>query len=319
MSNRINAFFKETTDGTFYEFFKNRVNGKSYCEGMDYSERNFNEFWTEENIQLIYDTKEINIFEFLTLHFVIVRETGGTYKPISETYNGINGNPSGISYLYNSGGKSSYNKLRGNKSCYTLFNDAAYNSAHGSKPLGDILSGAGSEWNTKTMPSVANVPNSILCMGRGTGNEYVREADFFKFRGRGYIQTTGRNNYRLLVDYILKYKGGDGIINKYKARWSAAPYNSDLDNICTRSSNDDWDDLFFNTTVIGAKAIKIHANGAGLGKKSGGLLYLHFPLENCTPQKLEQYLVDMGDAINNKGYANLLGNRVLQTVQAMGY
>jgi hypothetical protein len=88
------------------------------------------------------------------------------------------------------------------------------------------------------------------------------EADFYKFRGRGVIQTTWRTDYILLIKYILSNEvAGNATLSQLATRWKAAvPANlagPDLFNaIATISTNDDWD-LAFGEDILLAKGVEI--------------------------------------------------------------
>lgn len=68
----------------------------------------------------------------------------------------------------------------------------------------------------------------------------LRQADFCKFRGRGYIQITFRSGYKKLVTLIKNYTGNDSTIKKYKRKWN----NGNEEVILTQSKDENWDELF---------------------------------------------------------------------------
>jgi hypothetical protein len=81
-----------------------------------------------------------------------------------------------------------------------------------------------------------------------------------KFRGRGFIQTTGRPNYISLIDFVKGYAGDNGTVTFFKKRWAAKP----SDQIAFESSNDDWDHLFQQTDlIIAAEAVRLHNTNSG--------------------------------------------------------
>jgi hypothetical protein len=89
---------------------------------------------------------------------------------------------------------------------------------------------------------------------------FIQEADFYKFRGRGFVQVTWRVNYRAVIAWVQPYAGNQATISKYAAVWKGV----DPDRVATRSSNRDWDDLFQNTDlVIPCVAIGLHNQASG--------------------------------------------------------
>ena len=89
---------------------------------------------------------------------------------------------------------------------------------------------------------------------------YVMEADFMKFRGRGFIQTTGRANYAKIIEYIQAYTGDNNTIDFYQAQWTGMS----TDDAAFSTANEDWDRLFQETDlIIAAEAIHLHNTASG--------------------------------------------------------
>jgi hypothetical protein len=264
----INNVIKTFTSNKYSDFptwFNSEVRGKKPLFGSSVDKDNFTKCW-----DLIipiewpdYGAAGCNFLEFVAIHCIIYNETGGTYKSIHENMNSLdNATRPGIAYAYDQivdKKKASYNK---NKDAKTLFSDANFIAAHGSKQFGNdnkVLRSSDPAWAGGTFPKslFANVKEAV----KTEPATFINEADFYKFAGRGFIQTTWRKGYSRIVEWILTYNGTDAIVNKYKGKWAQAPFSSNVDVICTRSSNSDWDELFSSPTVT-ARAMVSHANAA---------------------------------------------------------
>ena len=255
----IDAFFQKLGSSGFVDWFNSNVGGRENWGGKRISGNdNWNKVWTSGN--LIFNKDTFNLIEFLCINSIIINETGGTFKPISEGL-GSNGHP-GIAYAFDkiSGTKLGYNTLSTNKTAYQLFRDSYFKSAHDTKPLGSVLKDStDTRWSGDTFPQgfSGNIPSETDKGGKT--NTFLSEADFVKFRGRGYIQTTGREVYKPIISYVLSYTGSDSVIKSIKSVWSS--YNGNLDAIASISTNQQWDDLFQKTnSVIANFAVWIHAS-----------------------------------------------------------
>ncbi len=265
----------------------------------------FNHLWSEEGIQTIFGKNTMSLLQFLSLQSIINNETGGSLNPLTE---GVGRPPlhPGISYAFDiiPGTKISYNTITGNKTCLALFNDANYNKAFQNLPLGSQLKNTTNKvWAGEAYP-IQTVPTSTNPAVTG----YVLEADFFKFRGRGFIQTTGRANYSSIVDFIMKYTGSNPVINNMKAAWAQRSNNTDI--LATVSTNAEWDNLFQNTSgLIAAKSIEVHnrASTDYLGKING-----------ADPIVAASTIRNVGKRISGgNNYADLFLNRVTQIIELL--
>jgi hypothetical protein len=210
--------------------------------------------WNEINV--LYNKPEINLVEFLALNTIIINESS-SFKASSEYY-GTKGY-SGIAYTYSRAGgrKRSYNTLSdaGNKTCFTLFNDPVYVKAHGRKKYGKRYKYTkNSKWKTDEFP-----PGNESKETSGDSS-FISEADFHKYRGRGFIQLTGRGNYAKIIKFILAYKGNNSVIKSIRSDWKKRAGSSSVDKIATVSTNAEWDKLFQKTNnIVAAYSLWAHA------------------------------------------------------------
>lgn len=308
-SAEVNVYFNSKTGMNFTTWFNTKMAqkdnwgpiphhaGVTMLADTDAINR-FNALWNQ--IPVLFGSAPINLLQFVSLMSIINNETGGKILPKTELV-GSPDNP-GLAYAFNRipNKKLSYNTLSTNKTAYDLFHDAVYKAQHGTLALGTTLKDTTNvAWKGEAYPPGIDSSTDPSKTG------FIQEADFFKFRGRGFIQTTGRSNYRPIVDFISHYVGSNAIVNQYKAKWQG----KDADTICTISTNRDWDTLFMNTDLIIPSAA-IHIHSVGGGNYLGKITLQHGVDEN---------IKNMGRTISGSGeYASLFYNRVLQIINGLG-
>ncbi|MBY3136546.1 hypothetical protein [Rhizobium laguerreae] len=255
----------------------------------------------------------VTLLEYITYIAVFLNETGGSLSRGTEKFN-VN-TPTlqhpGICYFFDrlqprgaSWWKKSYNGPP-NRKCSELFTDKIFNDAHAARALGrELQSTTDAVWSGDTYPK-RDYPTS----GRPDEMGYILAADFFKFRGRGLIQTTWRSNYKRLVQHIQTYNGDNELILKYKELWSPTNYTSD--EVCSLSGDDDWNELFRDPLLeIPVAAVKLHAVD---GK--------YLPLSNdheIVNSSDKGSIIFLGDRLGGKGYGARLRRRVYYICEALG-
>ena len=314
----IDAFFQKLGSKGFADWFNTNMAGKSNWSGVKLkSPSNWNKFWS--NFRIVYGKDTINLIEFLCLDSIVMNENGGLFSPVTEGVNdiGSSGHP-GIAYAFDSIPglpKVSYNTLDTNRKSLDLFSDATYILSHGSKPFGNLLKNTTNPvWAGEIFPTgfAAPTPSSKAVDPSGVPNTFITEADFFKFRGRGFVQTTGRGAYKPIISYVLSYTGNDSVILNVKKNWSG--YGGDLDKIASASTNIQWDDLFQKTnSIIANYAVYVHNKSGGAYAKKG-IDYLYIDATQ-SDNNLKDAIRKVSLAIAGKGakkYADKFYARVMQ-------
>lgn len=269
INDKIIKKFTNNKYADFPSFFNAEVNGKTqFADRAEINTANWEACW--DNVIPIlwpnYGTTGINFLEFCVIHAIAYNEVGGTYGPKKEGMNKLdNAAHPGIAYAYDKipGTKVSYNNAsKANKTAGELFSDANFIASHGNKEYGNdpkVLRSSDPAWKSDQFPKslFADVKNAVKL----SPATFINEADFYKFAGRGYYQFTWRDNYKRFVPWILAYNGNDSTVLKFKNRWSAAPYSANVDLILTKSSNQDWDELF-SSQIMNFTAMKIYGENS---------------------------------------------------------
>jgi hypothetical protein len=256
----INAAF----GGSFIDFFNRKVgptppfHDRPRIDTAQQVRDRFDAFWNQ--IPAIFGKPAITAIEFCALMSIAMRESSGNLWEHPELVNGPNVPHPGLAYPFDriAGLKQSYNTLSGNRTALQLFGDPLYIGAHGALP-GRPAVPLDQRWGGEAWPDPFPTSPSPAVNG------FVEQADFFKFRGRGVIQTTGRGHYLPLIDFILGVTGNATLQNlaqAWKNAVSAVPPAQQRDAIATVSTNDDWKTAFGEGAVLAA-GVRLHSAGAG--------------------------------------------------------
>lgn len=294
-SVQLNGFFIGLAGVDFIDWFNRELAGKGAFANRRINpdpgedavavKREFAEFW--DSIPVVFKQQEITLHDFASLMCIAINETGGRFRSATERCGrgakDKNGKRhEGLAYAFDRipGVKKSYNTLAGNATAHACFTNPKFCAAHAGLGMSDALSGASDPakidpvWKGDIYPSDRFPVTEDLAE---TG--FIMQADFYKFRGRGPIQITGRAPYRRLVQFIQKYEGGNSVLQKFKNRWlGLSP-----DDACFVSNDLDWDEIFTEKIMV-ALSLRVYADLASPAKNMF-LMEKDFDLLNTDTRK----------------------------------
>ena len=308
-SHEIDNYFRSKCGANFIPWFNQAVSRRSEWAGKAVkgtnTEDHFVRYWTQH-----LSRAPIGLFDFLSYMSVFINECNGDLANVSEGY-GCKGHP-GVAYLFDSftirgangrvWRKKSYNLRPLNRTVGDLIKDPLFDEAHGKLPPGSgIKPTEDPVWDGTRYPQ-----DRFSTSDNSEATGYLQQADFFKFRGRGLIQTTWRSNYIKLVPYVQNYNGDSDILQAYAEKWKGR----DPDDVCTESSDADWTKIFDERSgFMLSRAIEKHArDGRYLPLKPTS-----FDLNGSGVGSIRL----MGDRIGGTGYGLRLKARVRQICLAM--
>ncbi|HEU5381204.1 MAG TPA: hypothetical protein VFV38_37745 [Ktedonobacteraceae bacterium] len=300
-------FFTGTTGKEFIDWFNGTCANRDAWNGRalgssDAVKQRFTTIW--DHIPDMFGTPNISLVQFTCLMSIFINEVGTDLLPISELM-GRPGHP-GLAYAFDSisGVKVSYNQAP-SLTALALFNDANFIAAHGSLALAPTLKNTtDGRWGSSQYPQ-ADYSTSLDPNITG----FIQEADFYKFRGRGFIQTTWRTGYLRVIQFVQSYTGTDAKILNFQSQWAGQSANV----IATKSANADWDDLYQHTNfIIPCVAVRLHNESANS--------YLSLATDAATLNGTSSgSIYNVGKRVSGGDtYAALFKRRVIQIFNALG-
>lgn len=230
----------------------------------------FATFWNQ--VPVAFDRPQITALDFAAMMAISINETSGNMwaRPESSGRGGggrtdARGRHPGLAYFFDrielkpatatakARWKASYNRLSGGRRAGDLFNDADFIRAHNALGNSARLANHGGEfggaWNGDQYPQAQFGTTEDLAT-----NGFIMQADFYKFRGRGVIQTTGRASYLRVIQYIQGYNGTNTVLQDFRRQWTGVTPQT----VATISRDADWDRIFGQSIIL-AKGLSLHA------------------------------------------------------------
>ncbi len=150
---------------------------------------------------------KVNAIEYLAMNTLIYTLVGTNFKPVADSMTLVDT-------------FAAYNTQNFNKTAFKVFNSDEYNSKFDNQPFAALLKDTSdTSWETNVFPvgfSGGDVEKEISV----TNNGYITNADFYKFRRRGYTPMIGREEYLNIINFISNYKGDNAVLKRFNEEWS---------------------------------------------------------------------------------------------------
>lgn len=296
-------------DGNFIDWFNRSLGSnaafsdRNHIRDDDTTRQRFTDFWNQ--IPDVYGQPSIAVTQFIALMCIALQENRGNFFANPEIVNSRL-HPH-LAYAFDRiGQKQSYNLMSGNSSAAQLFKDKTYIDAHDELAgYRDVVSPfVDPAWGGSVWPSHFKTDEDE------TINGFIMQADFYKLRGRGVIQTTGRPNYKDLLLFLFQQgiARDSTILQKLESRRPAGktdwmPSPGDLNSVLTQTRNAEWDVLFSRAAVLAA-GVRVHAMKRG---------YLHLATTasvlGASSALLGSYY-RVGSSINGGNYPDVVSARM---------
>jgi hypothetical protein len=251
----VDDWFRNRTGRSFIPWFNLVRAGNRFIAGTPQASSAFEALCN--NLTLVFG-QPANLNQLLCLVSVAAGETGGSLSPRPELVGRADLGAPGIAYAFNTLPqipKTSYN-VPPNRTAFDLFHDPLFVDRFADLPLAAELRHTQDErWAGVSYPlDVAPTSTDPALSG------IILECDFYKFRGRGFIQTTWRSNYVRLIRFVQASTSTNPVMQRYREDWAGR----DPHEIATTSTNAEWNELFEQTGyVVACAAILLHSQDHG--------------------------------------------------------